>query len=401
VTIIEAIQDPALFRPLFKDLSTWATWLVVLKAIFGLRMDRTERTRFTSLTGRETPPTTQVEECWLVVGRRGGKSFIVAIIAAFLACFRDYKPYLGPGERGVIMLTATDRKQARVIMRYLMAILNTVPMLAAMIERQDAESIDLDNGISIEIMTGSYRTIRGRTVVAFVGEETSYWRSEDSANPDAEVLAGVRPAMSTIPNAILIYIGSPYRRAGVMYEAYKKHYGQNDSPILVVQADTRTMNPTVRQSVIDRAMEADPAAAQSEYYAQFRNDIGSFLDRDSIERSIEVGRLERPPQPGIQYVAFCDPSGGAHDSMTLGIAHRVTYRVTRSAQEELAQRQQAPRVALDVIRGVHPPFSPDSVVKEFCEVLRTYHCSSVTGDRYSMEWVREAFARQGIVYTHS
>ena len=85
--------------------------------------------------------------------------------------------------------------------------------------------------------------------------------------------------------------------------------------VLVVQADTRTMNPTVRQSVIDRAMEQDPVAARSEYFAEFRTDIGSFLDSDSIERSIEVGRLERPPQVDVKYFAFCDPSGGAHDAI--------------------------------------------------------------------------------------
>jgi hypothetical protein len=60
-------------------------------------------------------------------------------------CFRSYRECLGPGERGVIMIIATDRKQARVIMRYLTAILQSVPMLAAMIERQDTDSIDLNN----------------------------------------------------------------------------------------------------------------------------------------------------------------------------------------------------------------------------------------------------------------
>lgn len=401
MTIIQAIKDQALFRPLFKDLATWASWLVVLKAVFGLRMEKKERALFTVLTGRETPPTQQVEECWLVVGRRGGKSFIVALIAAYLACFRDYRPFLGPGERGVIMLTATDRKQARVIMRYLLAIVECVPMLASMIERQDTESLDLNNRISIEIMTGSFRTIRGRTCVAFIGEETPYWRSEESANPAEEVLASVRPAMATIPNALLICIGSPYRRVGVMYEAYKRHFGQNDSPVLVVQADTRTMNPTVRQSVIDRAMEADPVAAQSEYFAEFRSDIGSFLDRESIERAIEVGRQERPPQPDIQYVAFVDPSGGRADHMTIAIAHRQTYRAPRSAQEEQDKRMQPPRVVLDVCRGIAPPFDPSSVVKEFATILRSYRCSQVVGDRYSAEWVVSSFRQHGITYKHS
>jgi hypothetical protein len=58
-------------------------------------------------------------------------------------------------------------------------------------------------------------------------------------------------------------------------------------------------------------------------------------------------------------------------------------------------------VVLDVCRGIVPPFSPDEVVKEFCAVLRSYHCSQVFGDRYSAEWCRSSFARQGIVYKHS
>lgn len=164
MTILDAIHAPLLFRPLFKDLATWNSWLIVLKAIFALPMDETDRTVFTSLTGRQTPPAQPVQECWLVVGRRGGKSFIVALIAVFLATFKDYRPFLGPGERGIVMVIATDRKQARVIMRYVTALLMQVPMLAAMIERQDTESIDLDNRVSLEIQTASYRAVRGYTV---------------------------------------------------------------------------------------------------------------------------------------------------------------------------------------------------------------------------------------------
>jgi hypothetical protein len=118
---------------------------VVLKALFGIEMSEAERLIFTELSHRQTPPTDPVTEAWLIFGRRSGKSFIVAIIAAYLACFRNYRPFLSPGERGVIMIVATDRKQARVIMRYLTAIVTQVPMLAGMVQRQDAEAIDLDN----------------------------------------------------------------------------------------------------------------------------------------------------------------------------------------------------------------------------------------------------------------
>jgi hypothetical protein len=384
MTIIDAVEDQNLFRPLFKNLDTWRAWLVVLKTIFALPMDEADRTVFTSLTGRQTPPVQQVQECWLVVGRRGGKSFIVALIAVFLACFRDYRACLGPGERGTVMVIATDRKQARVIMRYLTALLQSVPMLAAMIERQDSESIDLNNRVSIEITTASYRTIRGYTVVAALCDEIAFWRSEDSANPAEEILAALRPAMSTIPGALLIGLGTPYRRSGPLYDAHKRHYGHEDSPVLVIQANTRTMNPSVPQSVIDRAMEIDPIAAQAEYFAQFRSDVGSFLDLDLIERAIEVGRRERAPLAGMQYTAFTDPSGGSHDSFTLAIGHRDHERMV-----------------LDVCRGIKPPFDPSAVVREFCNLLKQYRCFSVVGDKYAAQWTVEAFAKEGIHYKHS
>jgi hypothetical protein len=383
VTIIDSILDHHLFRPLFKNLDTWRGWFVVLKAIFGLPMGEDEIPFFRQSSGRMTPPTQQVQECWLVVGRRGGKSFIVALIAAFLACFKNYRPYLGPGERGTIMVIATDRKQARVIMRYLTAILESVPMLAAMIQRQDTESIDLDNAVTIEITTCSYRSVRGYTVVAALCDETAFWRSEDSANPAEEILAAIRPATATIPGALLIGIGSPYKRSGVMYDAWRRHYGKDDSPVLVIQAATRMLNPTVSQSIIDQAMERDPTAASAEYLAQFRSDVGSFLDEDLIEKAIETGRRERAPI-NTAYYAFTDPSGGAHDTFTLAIGH--------------VERQ---RVVLDLCRGIRPPFDPSLVVREYATLLKTYRCYTVTGDRYAGEWVRESFSKCGITYRHS
>ena len=53
------------------------------------------------------------------IGRRGGKSFVLAVIAVFLACFKDWRPYLGPGEIGTVMIIAKDRAQARSIKRYI------------------------------------------------------------------------------------------------------------------------------------------------------------------------------------------------------------------------------------------------------------------------------------------
>ena len=56
--IIEAIKNPKLFSllPRFRKLDTWAAWLVVLKAIFGLPMTADDLAVFNRHTGRTAPP---------------------------------------------------------------------------------------------------------------------------------------------------------------------------------------------------------------------------------------------------------------------------------------------------------------------------------------------------------
>jgi hypothetical protein len=61
--------------------------------------------------------------------------------------------------------------------------------------------------------------VRGRTVAAALLDEVAFWRSEESANPDAEVLAALRPSMLTIPNSPLLAISTPYSRRGVVWQA--------------------------------------------------------------------------------------------------------------------------------------------------------------------------------------
>jgi hypothetical protein len=131
--IVEAIRDPQLFGPWFEPRAHWEAWATFAKSLFGLSMTPSEVEVFRRCAGRTTPPTTAAREAWLVVGRRGGKSRIAALIAVFLASFRDYRPVLAPGERGVVMVLAADREQARVVFGYIEALLDQVPMLRALI----------------------------------------------------------------------------------------------------------------------------------------------------------------------------------------------------------------------------------------------------------------------------
>jgi hypothetical protein len=316
-----------------------------------------------------------------VCRRRAGKSFILALCAVFLACFYEYRKFLAPGERGTVLIIATNSKQARVIFRYVRALLTNIPMLAKMIERETADAFDLSNSVTIEVHPASAKSTRGYAVVAALLDEVAFFPTDDSANPDYDILDAIRPGMATIPNAMLLCASSPYARRGALWDAFRRHYAKDDDPVLVWRAPTRAMNPAVSQQVIDQAAERDPASAAAEWLAEFRSDIESFINREAVEACISFGVRERTPMQSVRYYAFVDPSGGSADSMSLAIGHR---------EDDI--------VVVDTLREIKPPFSPESVVGEFSALLKSYRVSKTTGDRYAGEWPREHFREHGITY---
>ena len=88
---------------------------------------------------------------------------------------------LAPGERGVVMVLAADREQARVVFGYVEALLDQVPMLKALVVHQTKEEIHLRNRIAIRVHTASFRAVRGFTVVAAILDEVAFWRSRGLA----------------------------------------------------------------------------------------------------------------------------------------------------------------------------------------------------------------------------
>jgi hypothetical protein len=384
LNIIEAIDDPNLLGHAIRDPESWKPWRALMASAFGLPLDGDDLELYRACTGCRTPPGEPAAYLWMVCGRRAGKSFAMALMSCYLACFRNWKKYLSPGERAIVLLVAADREQAKILHRYCQGILSA-PILWQSVLNITAFEIVLTGAVSIEIVTRSYRTIRGRSVCVAVLDELAFWRDDDSANPDSEVLNAVRASMATFPDAMVIAGSSPYAKRGVLWSAFKRWYGKDDARNLVWRAATRIMNPTVPQEFIDSEFERDPASASSEYNAEFRSDIAAFVDIAVLEACTADNLFELPPISGVTYVAFVDPSGGSSDSMTLAIAHREDDGVA----------------VLDCIREVRAPFQPENVVMDFCQTLTSYGVGVVTGDRYAGEWPREQFSKRNITYRPS
>ena len=378
-SILDAIRDQRLFGKAFKDEATWRAWFVFLAGLFALPMSEAEAEVWRACTGRSALPDQPFREGWLVCGRRSGKSFVMALVSVFLACFRDYRPFLAVGEKATLMVVAADRRQARQVMRFVRGLLSA-PVLAKRVVNDTADSIELEGDAVIEVITAS-NAVRGYTVAGCCCDELAFWPTEDSATPDQAIIEAIRPAMLTIPDSLLICASSPYARRGALWDSYRKHYGKDDASVLVWRAPTLTMNPSVPRRVIDEAYDADPASAAAEYGAEFRTDVETFVSREAVEACVAFGVRERPPVVDEYYSAFVDPSGGSADAMTLAIGHR---------QDDV--------VVIDCLREVRPPFSPDDVAAEFAALLKSYRVTTVHGDRYAGEWPRERFRERNIGY---
>jgi hypothetical protein len=379
VTIRDLLTDPALFGDQFAG-PTWAAWTALLAGFYGLPLNEAELTLFKRITALPEPAGAPLLELWLAVGRRGGKSQIAALVAVYEAAFRDYTDRLSPGEVATVMVLACDRKQARTVMRYIAGLLHSNPMLERMIHREQGESIELTNRTVIEVSTASFRAVRGYTLAAVVADEIAFWRSDESANPDKEIINALRPAMATLDGR-LIALSSPYAKRGELWNTYSRHYGK-PGPVLVAQADTLTMNPSLPIQVVYDALSRDFDAGNAEYMAQFRSDLEQFLLREVIDTAIRTSPLELPFDKQHKYTAFVDPAGGGKDAFTLAIGHR---------EGEIT--------VIDVLRARRG--IPAEITAGYAALIKTYNIRKVTGDKYAGSWPSTEFEKHGIKYDPS
>jgi hypothetical protein len=308
---------------------------------------------------------------------------MAALIAVYLALFGTYR--LARGEKPMLLVLASSQEQAKVVFAYAKAFLIGSPVLQQEIENITRFEIQLKNGVTIAVHSNSFRTVRGRTLIACVMDECAFWRDETSAMPDIETYRAVLPSLATT-DGMLLGISTPYRKLGLLHAKYRDHFAHNDHEVLVVRGVTQQFNPTLSGRTIAAQRQADPTAAASEWDAEFRTDIASFLDDELIESAVEHGRpLELPPGSNGYYRAFCDASGGAgHDSYTVAVGHKG-----------------GEHFVIDLVRGTVGKVDPDAVTKLYAALLKEYRISTVFGDAYAAQWVAGAWQNTGIAYVKS
>ena len=97
ISILEALAEPALLgSALVGDPASWSAWLTFLASFFGLPLSETGLALYRDCTARHTSPAAPFSTVYLICGRGAGKSFMLSLVAVYLACFRDWTSKLAP-----------------------------------------------------------------------------------------------------------------------------------------------------------------------------------------------------------------------------------------------------------------------------------------------------------------
>lgn len=385
MNIIEFIEDPELVN----DQSSSPAQIMVLKTIYGLDFDDDELSLYRQTTGlSEYSSGKEWSEATLILGRRSGKSDKIASrIAIFEACCRKHE--LSGGQRGIVMVVASEKsRQARICYDYILAPLESSPILKKLILKTTREEIFLRNGISIQIFPCDPTKVRGFSLIAFIADECAHWQYE-GRRVDKDILDAARPGLD-FSYSKMIKISTPGAMRGEIWSDFKNFHGVPNEDIIVFQGSTQLFNPTYSQRKLERLKKRKPSTFAVEHLAEFKKDIASMYNPEMISAAVNEDRtLELPYDESNEYFCFVDVAGGGgKDSYAIAIGHKTKEG----------------RIIIDVVRSRAPKFNPDEITKEYVKLCLQYQIYLVIGDKFSGDWSSNAWSKHSngaIVYQKS
>lgn len=368
-------------------------------------------------------------------GRRAGASTIICPRIAVASAL--YLPHPIPAsDVGVYGIVSVRRDEAVARLRGIRLVLDRLGV--AYTEKNDSIEL-IDRPIVFRVLTASYRTEVGSTLIGLWADEVSRWRDEASGqNPAREIFASLRPALATMPFARIWLVSS----ALSIEDFHARSFDEGDTDYQNVEFGASwDWNPTLTREQAERE-EPDPKIRSREWGGIPAASASPAFESDHVLRSAR----EMPPGSRCYHrVGFLDSAAGKRrtsDRMvwaTLGYAlppepppylSRVVPRRNsvvlggvammiddptettevwvRDAHGQLvpnpaALRAQTPVLVVHSIDSVGGVFEGELVSGELWDrIAQTFLYSGVShvwGDSYGAAYAKNALLKYGILYS--
>jgi hypothetical protein len=353
--------------------------------LLGVPLTTDQRVRLERV---EVGPRTHV---W-AVGRRGLKTTSAAYVGLWCCLLPpELLERLRPGERGYAVGVATNHRQARLLVRAPLAVVERSPLLAPLVESATEDEILFANGAGFAAFPNTSRGWRGWPVFCLLLDELAHF-VDNEGNVSAEaVVRALLPATAQFgEDARVVASSTPWGSDGLFAEMFQRAESGELEDAYAHHATTAEANPSVPAAFLAAEERRDPEAFRSEYLAQFVGSGGAFPDAENVAACATLpGELR--PEDGTDWVAGLDPafSSDPFGLVLVGRERREPRRLVCGGVRSWPPPRLRP-ASLDEQREVE-----DAVLAEVAHVVRSYGARAVT-DQYRSAGVVERLRRYGV-----
>lgn len=258
-------------------------------------------------------------ELILVLGRRSGKSTLSAIIAAYelYKLLRRMSPqghYGLPANSEIrILCVANDKEQASIVYGDMSGYIDNVDYFKSSMTNQtlsfmrfqtDQDRKKYGKGgrstITATFKSSIAKGLRGRGIICYILDEIAFF-VDDGKSSAEQVYRAVNPSIAQFSpkdpknkhrptgpsDGRAIMISSPDARDGFFYRQYQMSLsgGNASKNMLMIQAPTWEVNPTLDKSYYEVEFDKDPRSFMTEHGAEFSDRVRGWIEdpKDLLE----------------------------------------------------------------------------------------------------------------------
>lgn len=374
--------------------------------------EMTEVEIYKYLTGREYKlnDDTIINMIDLIIGRRGGKTTISAMLAIYCAVINDWSMFLRKTPFATVLILSHSKEFSDEVLELIRTMIEASPILTKLINKKKKNSMSTMNlrtpwivdkkirwsRVQIKVGAASSKTTRGVAACAVLCDEIAYWSiDENLKETDEKIMRAVRPAMKQFGRSgLMIKLSSPGIKSGVLYGEYEKWLDHKlPSNYAVFKCPSWVFNTILpKQEFIDEWV-LDQESFDIEYRANFTDSLSNFIIPEFVDMAVLKG------------VSFCPPeSDGAKWTYKAAIdaafkGDRFTFSVVGYSGNRIKQF-----VSMGWEGSRQKPVNSNEVAKYIRQVCKEYDIAMVAADQYSFNPLREIFEQYGVIleeYTFS
>lgn len=320
-------------------------------------------------------------------GARVGGTWLHSLYLLFAALTADLTG-LAAGEVGFAIIVAPDLRLARQALRYCTGAAKGAPHIASLVVSDGADSLQVrrpQDGrvVSIECLpaTRGGSAVRGRTLVAALLDEASFFRDDSAVVNASEIYRAV--VMRILPGGLLSMISTVWSETDLLFERVQQNYG-NPQSCLAAKAPTLLMRDDARiKQVVAEEYERDAENAAREFDLQpFTAGAGLFFAAATIADARDES-LPLVVLPDDAAVGIGVDTGLVNDSSAAVAVHEARAALTVAEVVELRPSKGNPLRLSDVC-------------STYADLMRRHRVSTATADHHELEPSREYLEPLGL-----